>query len=599
MPGRWLAATLWLAAAGLAWSAPPPASVLRNPEITAPEIQAHINYLASDELRGRMTGSPGARLAGQYLADRFRAVGLKPGGRGRSYFAPFGVVTGVKLGAPNRLSLRSESETTTAEVSKDFLPLPFSGNGEARGGVVFVGYGIAEPSLDYDEYAGINVRGKVVLILRYTPDGDPHGKFANFAPLRYKLMTARAKGAAGVLFITGPASEREENLGKLPAEGSFSNSGLPAAIVKRAVVAPLFAGGPSLRDLQTLMAHGQPQSRRLGRARAELVVNLAREKARARNVIGILRGSVARLRNQYVVIGAHYDHLGMGGRYSLAPGVKAIHHGADDNASGTAGVLELAQYFARHPEAAGRSLIFVGFSGEEEGLLGSAQFVKKPPVPLKRIVAMINMDMVGRSRDGKVLVLGYKTSPAWSSVLKGAEGSFHITKKGDASGFGGSDQQSFTATGIPVLFFFTGVHADYHRPSDTADKINSKAEARIVRFIAAVAQRISRLPERPQFVKVAEERPSVGGFPVRLGTIPDYSENPDGVRLSGVAKGGAAERAGVQAGDVIVEFMGKRIRNVEEYSAVLRTAKPNVETTMVVLRNGRRVTLKITPAPAG
>ena len=592
------AALLTLAlAAGAGWSAPPPASSLTNPEITQAEVRAHVNYLASDELAGRGTGDKGGDLAAAYLAARFRAVGLKPGGRGRSYFQPFTVVKGVKLGSPNRLHFSSENATTKLKPGDDFLPIPFSGNGTVRAALVFVGYGISETSLSYDEYAGLDVKGKVVLILRYTPDDNAHGKFGNYAPLRYKVMTAREKGAAGVILITGPISEREENLGRLPAEGTFSDSGIPAVIVKREKIAPLFTGKRSLRNLQILMAHGQPQSHEVAGVRVKLTTNVTREKARARNVIGILRGSDPKLRDQYVVVGAHYDHLGMGGRYSLSPSERLIHYGADDNASGTAGVLELAQYFAAHPEKAARSIIFVGFTGEEIGLLGSAYFVKKPPVPLASITAMLNMDMIGRSKDGKVLVIGYKTSPQWAGILEGADRPYQVAKRGDGSGFGGSDHQSFTAQGIPVLFFFTGVHEDYHKPSDTADKLNVAAEVMILRFIADVTERIAALPTRPEFVKVAAETASISGFPVRLGTIPDYSEHPDGVRLAGVSKGGAAEKAGIRAGDVLIEFLGKRIRNVEEYSAVLRTAKPNVETVIVVLRDGKRMELKITPAP--
>ncbi|MBI3910670.1 MAG: M28 family peptidase [Armatimonadetes bacterium] len=595
---RLLAVTGWLVAAAALQAAPPPDSAVSNPQITSAEVMAHIRYLASDELQGRGSGTPGAEKAAAYLTRRFRVAGLLPAVQG-SYLQKFGLVVGVRMGQPNKAVLTIGGQPTELRLREEFLPVAFTRNGQVAAEVVFAGYGISQPQLGYDDYAGLDVRGKIVLLLRHTPDDDDHGKFGPYAPLRYKIMTAREKGAVGAILFTGTQGNRPDDLGDLRTDGSFGDSGIPAIILRRrAAEAMLAVTGRPLADLQTAMAHGQPQSFALPGVRADLTTNVVSERRTTANVVGRLPGSDPQLAREYVVIGAHYDHLGMGGVHSLdASGRPAIHHGADDNASGTAGVLELAQYFAARRKMVKRSLLFVGFSGEELGLLGSAYFVRKSPVPLDKIVAMINLDMIGRSREGQVQVIGTGTSPQWKEWLEAANQRYRLAMRGSGSGFGASDQQSFYARNIPVLFFFTGAHADYHRPSDTAEKINAEGEVKILKFVADTVERVARAPERPTFTR-SDETASPGGvsFGVYLGTIPDYSENPDGVLLSGVREGSPAERGDVRAGDIIVEFGGRRVRNVQEYTYALRDAKPDVPVKMVVLRHGQRVELEVTPA---
>lgn len=593
-------------------AAPPRPEEVSNPEITAPEIVSHVKYLASEELAGRGSGTSGNDQAADYLAERFRAVGLKPAGERGSYFQTFPVFTGVELGENNKITFRGDREEAL-QPGEHFLPLGFSKNGFAYASVVFAGYGISKPDLGWDDYKRVDVKGKVVIVLRHTPDMDEDGKFGPYAALTYKVMTAREKGAAGILLVTGPlgdhpvffAAEQQQGNAdpkrpKIPLGSASSDAGIPAAIVRPEFVERLLEPtGKTLKDAQMLMAHGTPSSFTIPGARIGMRINVLRKTAPTRNVIGYLEGSDPKLKNEVVVIGAHYDHLGMGNEHSLAESSEpAVHHGADDNASGTAAVLELSQYLAAHRQKLGRSVLFMGFSGEELGLLGSNYWVKHPTIPLERVIAMINLDMVGRMSNNTCHVIGAPSSPIWSRLLNEANQSLGLRLRTDGgTPLGGSDHQSFVVKDIPVLFFFTGVHADYHRPSDTWDKLNAEGTAQICRVVAGVTERLSWEPARPKFVKSPDTQPAVSpGFRVYLGTIPDYAEQVEGVMLQGIREGSPADKAGLKAGDIIVEFGGKQVRNVQEYTTVLGDARPNVETTITVVRVGKRIPLKITPA---
>lgn len=588
-------------------AAPPPASQVSNPKITAPEVVAHVKYLASGELEGRGSGSRGNDLAADYLAARFKAAGLLPAGESKTFFQRFPVFTGVKVGSGNRLVLSSGRSESRPQVQSDWMPLSFSKNGSVEAPLVFAGYGISKPDLGYDDYAGLDVKGKIVVVLRYTPDGDLNGKFGPYSQLTYKTMTARDKGAAGVLLVTGPASEQPENLGSFTLDSASADCGIPVGFVKRAEIEALLAPAQTnLRDLQVAMAHGKPKSFEIPDARANLHVDVVRQSAPTRNVIGMLPGSDPKLKHEVIVIGAHYDHLGYGGSHSLAQphgsssadSPEQIHHGADDNASGTAAVLEIAQYLSANRKKLGRSVVFMGFSGEEIGLIGSAHWIKSPTIPLERVVAMLNLDMVGRMRNETVHIVGAGSSPVWAKILPEINKPYKLQAKASSgNAFGGSDHQSFLVKSIPVLFFFTGTHQDYHRPSDTWEKINAEGTAKIAQMVADTAVRVSKLAQRPSFVKVQDPTPAANpGFRVFLGTIPDYSEGNVGVRLEDVRAGSPAEKGGIKPGDVLVEFDGKTIRNVQEYTAVLGTAKPDVPVKIVVLRGSQRVELTVTPA---
>ncbi len=581
---------------------PPPASVF-DPAIRAEDVREEVRYLASDALEGRGSGTPGGEKAAAFIEERFRAAGLEPLGAGTSFRQSFTFTAGVNLGRKNALTLvgGKPRRSQGLRLREGFMPLAFARNGTVAAPLVFVGYGISAPPIKYDDYQGVDVRGKMVVALRQSPEGDaPHSKFGPWAPLRSKAMTAREKGAVGILFVTGPLTDAKEDLGVFRFDASFADSGIGAAVVRRAPIEALLrAGGRSLRDAQMQIAHGGRHSFPIPGARATLATEVVREERRADNLVGLLPGADPALRDQVVVIGAHYDHLGHGGEGSLARSrAPQIHYGADDNASGTSGVLELAAYFTAQSQRPARSMVFVCFSGEELGLLGSSHFVKDPPLPLARVAAMINLDMVGRLRNDALTVIGTGTSPAWDAILKAANAPLGLRLLPNASGFGASDQNSFYAKDIPVLFFFTGVHPDYHTPTDTWEKINTAGEAKVLTLVADVTRRIADLPERPRFTRSETVQPQMasGGFRVFLGTIPDYSATAEGVTLSGVREGSPAEKAGLKGGDIIVRFGGKAIKNVYDYTFALRDARAGVPVPVTVQRGGQTRVIRVVPA---
>ncbi|MBI4551516.1 MAG: M28 family peptidase [Candidatus Latescibacteria bacterium] len=471
--------------------------------ITGQELLYHIRYLASDELGGRLSGTPGADQAAQYIAREFQRYGLRPAGDDGEWRQSFDFVAGLKVGAHNHLTVTAGTQTTYT-AGTDYLPLAFSSTDTADGSVVFAGYGIVAPEMGYDDYQDIDVKGKIVLVLRYGPDGtSQRGEFGRYITLRNKAVTARMRGAAGLLIVTGPESTEADALVPLRQDPLFTRAGLPAASISPNVAAEILsAAGMTLQDIQRHInqeRRGAPFA--IPSMRVTLWTDIVKEWQQTANVVGLLQGTEKAQQGQVIVIGAHYDHLGLGGPSSLAPRDGAIHHGADDNASGTAGLLELAQVFAAHRKGLKRSLLFIAFSGEEEGLLGSAHYVKHPSIPLAKTVAMINLDMIGRQRGRTLIVHGTGTATQWQDLLNRLnQSAFELQFKAD--GYGPSDHTSFYNQDVPVLFFYTGTHEDYHKPSDTPEKINVQGEQGIVEYVYRVVSEIDRLPDPPAFVRV-------------------------------------------------------------------------------------------------
>jgi len=558
--------------------------------ITAVELREHVRYLASDELEGRGAGTKGAQLAREYIATLFAEWGLRPMGGSGSYFQPFSFPGGLRLGEGNYLELVLPDKTRRVFLpEKDFLPLALSSNGEVEGEVVFVGYGISAPEKGYDDYANVDVRGKILLALRGMPAND--SKFAQEALFPTKLRVAREKGAKAIILFSGPLSPLEDEPVPFWNEPTMGGAGILGVTVKREFAESLFYLEAVQRQIDETK---KPFSFAIDNAYVRLRVNLQRERLEDANVVGLVEGSDPKLKDEIVVIGAHYDHVGTLTR----GGERQIFNGADDNASGTSGLLELAQYFAANRERIKRSLLFIAFGAEERGLIGSRHFVENPPVPLERIVAMVNMDMIGRLRNDTLFVLGVGSSPAWKGLVDDVNSQFNFTLRDSPGVFGASDHFSFYNKGIPVLFFFTGMHENYHRPSDDWDTINYEGMEKIVQMVAAVVERIANLPERPQFQRAPQpaERPAA---PMRVSTgiVPDYSWEGEGVRLMGVRAGSPAEKAGLKEGDIIVEVAGKQIRNLYDYMDALRDAEPNKPVQFVVVRNGQKLTVTIVPEP--
>jgi hypothetical protein len=570
-------------------------------EITIDELRSHVRYLASDELEGRLAGSRGNEAAARYIAQHFTSYGLRPLGDNGTYLQTFEFVSGVKLGRQNALRLQVGSEKWTLEVDKDFRPLAFTSDTTVQAQLAFVGYGISSDSVHYDDYATVDVAGKIVMVLRYTPEGDnPHSSFSPYSPFQRKAMVARDKGAVGMIVVTGPLDDPEGQLMPLRYDRGFGTAGMLVVHVRSLWADSLLSvGGKSLKTIQSeINAAKIPQSFVLDNVTVSLKTEVLKTQAKTANVLGLIEGTDPTLRDEFIVLGAHFDHLGLGGEGSgsLKPDTVAVHNGADDNASGSAALLELAQALAAPPYRTKRSLILAAFSGEELGLLGSAYYVKNPPVPLEKTVAMINMDMVGRLRDSTLTIEGVGTAPMWKSLVERTNAEFGFKLRTTEGGFGPSDHSSFYGKDIADLFVFTGVHEDYHKPSDDWEKINYQGEQRIAQFVLNLVRGLDE-GERPQFARVQTSPGSAEGrrgFRVSFGIVPDFGEDANGLKISGTRDGSPAAKAGLKEGDIITKFGGKDVKGIYDLTYLLEEHKPGDEVEVVFRRGDETITVEVT-----
>ncbi len=570
----------------------------------------HVKYLASPELKGRATGSPELEKAAAYIASQFQSFGLKPAD-GKDFEQAFPAELGAKLGAANGFSYTDAGINQTLREGRDYEPFAFSTNGKFAGPVVFAGYGITAKEHNYDDYAGIDVKGKIVLILRHEPqENDPNSvfdgkKLTSHATFTDKMVNAKQHGAAGVILVNDVAAHKtsDDKLEKFGAVGGPRDAGIFFVQMKEANAEQwLRAEGRDLRQIEKdIDTDLKPRSFPLSKVDVDLSVDLIHETKTVHNVAAYLPGKTA----EYVIIGAHYDHLGLGDEHSLAPNqLGTIHPGADDNASGTAGVIELARWFSKQPQPK-RGILFLTFAGEELGLLGSNWYVNHPELPEGNAVAMLNLDMIGRIRDGRVFVSGAQTGTTLAKILEEVKppGPLQIDQGGKNSGTNmsdASDHASFASKQIPVLFFFSGLHADYHKPGDTADKIDSADAVKLLDYVASIATRLSEAPDRPRFVRVA--RPATGpvsaagtqsGYGPDFGSIPDFNEPPKGVRFADIREGSPAAKAGLKAGDIMIEFDGKQIGNLYDFTYTLRDHKAGDLVTVKVIRGDQTIEAKV------
>jgi Tol biopolymer transport system component len=563
---------------------PPVSSVERG----ADRIAADVAWLAAPEREGRGVGTEGLAAAGEWIAARFAELGLAPAGDEGTHRQAIEIEIAVEVGAGSRVAL--DGAELAAE---DFRPLAFSAEGELAGEVVFAGWGIRAEEKGHDDYAGLDVRGKVVLVRRFVPPSEEFRgteQERRWGDLRYKAFQAREQGAIALLVADLPAppdpaapedphAALEAPLPRLAPDTGGGNAGIPVVALTRAAAAGLVGSG----------------------GRAEIAVALARRSAPAFNVVGRLEPLAPEGDGRFLVVGAHYDHLGRGEAGSMEPGSNEIHHGADDNASGVAALLEAARELALRRSELRRPILFVAFTGEESGLLGSSHFVRHPPEGIEpaRALAMLNLDMVGRLREETLTVFGVDSAEEWTEKVAAACERARLVCKLSGDGYGPSDQTPFYAAGVPVLHLFTGTHDQYHRPSDLPTTINATGGARVARLTAELAFAASTR-EAPLTLVRAAAPPAARGdlrsFGAALGTVPDYSgpgEGKRGMLLAGVRAGGPADLAGLRRGDLVVELSGREIGGVEDLMFVLRQSRPGEETTVVVERDGERLELPI------
>lgn len=600
-PSGWRSAALVAALALLAVRL-----VADNSDADAKRYLDDVRTLASPQMEGRGAGTKGIELAANLIEKRYIELGIQPKGT-KSYFQPFSVITGAKLNEGNRLAVDDGTGKQELKLNQDFVPFSFSASGEAAGPVVFAGYGATAPEFGYDDYAHLNVKDKIVVVLRYEPAGfaakSGNAGLTRHSQLITKAINARNHGAKGLILVNGQLQGKEEDLlTKFGSVNGPENSGIVMVQAKNDVADAWFvAAGKSLAEAQKqINASSMPASFALPeKLQVSMNVNIEKTRATVNDVLAYLPGKT----DEYIIIGAHYDHLGYGNVDSLAPSqIGKIHPGADDNASGTAGVLELARLLAPRKGQLQRGILFANFAGEELGLLGSEEWVREPTLPLDNAVAMINMDMIGRIKDEKVYIGGTGTGSTFKDLLDEEKMKFPFHFEYSASGYAASDHTSFVAKKIPVLFFFSGLHSDYHKPSDTWDKINAPDAAKLLDFIEDVALKIDSAKQRVAFVTVKDDRPagqaaSTGGgsgYGPYFGSIPDFGQEENGVKFSDIQPGSPAAKAGFKAGDVLVQFGSMPIHNLYDFTDALRRSKVGDIVEVQVLREGKPVKAAVT-----
>jgi hypothetical protein len=570
----------------------------------ADSTREHVEYLASDDLQGRLTGSPGASRAAEYLEGELKELGAEPLSGTDSFRLPFEFTAGV-----NDLGSSVAVGSNDVWSGDDVRALSFSDSSEVSGEVVFAGYGLVVPDgqdFGYDSYATLDIEDKIVLILRYFPedvDQETRALLSRYSGLRYKALNARQRGAKAVLLVTGPNSPNAGETVPMSFDTAIAGSGIVAASITDRVAAQILdSTGRTLGELQTELDTANPHVTGFAIDDLEIGSEVAveREKRTAYNVVGVLPATGEGSDDKpFVVLGAHFDHLGLGANGNSLAGKDEMgkpHLGADDNASGVAAVLTAGDALMQSERD--RHIVLAFWSGEELGLLGSTQFVNEGPLPMENIAAYINFDMVGRSSENKLTLQAVGTSSVWRGLIERSNVpvGFDVSLQDDP--YLPTDSSAFHQAEVPTLNFFTGSHTDYHRPSDSAEKINYEDLERISRLGVLIASKIAAADAAPDFTQVERkvesggDRDSVRAF---TGTIPDYATEVEGLLLSGVIEGGPAEQAGLQKGDVIVEFGEQSIANIYDYTYALDAVKIDVPIQVVYLRDGERMETTITP----
>lgn len=559
-----------------------------NPEITKNELHDHVAFLADDSLYGRYPGTTGAFKAAEYIQESLEDNGFKP--LFNDGIQTFDIIK-IKEGKNNSLRVADSAFT----YNEDFAPFGFSQNGVLNEEVAFCGYGfdISKDSIEWNDYKNIDVAGKWVMVLRGYPDQDKdNSPFSDAGTFRSKVITAEEKGAAGIIIVSGPKNYARESLIKLHYDGA-GRAGIAAIHIKREIADMiLHKSGATVEMLENrLLEDRKPISFNSG-MRLAAHIDIEYTSVNGQNVVFELKGSDPKLSEEYIVIGGHYDHLGMGGEgtSSRALGRFEVHNGADDNGSGVASVLELAQYLTLHKPK--RSVLFVLFDGEEMGLLGSKAFVEKLPVDSKKINMMFNLDMIGRLKpNGSLLVSGVGTTKEFEPFITETAEKHDLKIDISKAGYGPSDHASFYTENIPVLFFTTGAHTDYHTPEDDTELVDFPALEKISKYIAAL---VSEAANRDEMFTFQESGPKVterhrDKMKVKLGILPDFAGTVEnGLKIDGISDGGPAELGGLKKDDIIVAIDGKPVKNIYGYMKRLSDYKVGDTILVDVLRDGKK-----------
>jgi len=580
----------------------------------------HVKFLASDDLEGRGNGGSGLEAAAEYIAARFKEAGLQPAGDNGTFFQQFEMTTGLSVEAGNSVTLQAGRTSVAFGIGRDYEIVSTSRDETPEAEplpVVFAGYGITAQSLRYDDYAGIDATGKAVLIFTHEPqENDPRSAFEGQTNTMHsttmrKVEVARSNGAKAILLVDDPNHRPAlQRFRRWLREPQAEDYGVPVFYMSRDLVQRALGTRLNLDTVsEEIDRDFAPKSRALPDITVRAVDRTSKVRRPVRNVIGILRGSDPALQNETVIVGAHYDHLGRSGRFSMSQNTTGqIHHGADDNASGTAAVIEMARAAAEARSEFARSIVFMTFAGEEHGLLGSSYYVNHPVFPLEKTVAMVNLDMVGRT-EGRIMVDGLANAPSIEEDLKVAESVSPLNLRAlrGGPGAGASDDATFLLRKIPAVNFFSGFHSDYHRPSDTWDKIDARGGAAVADLALALTRQLSKRTGRPEFVDTAPKQDphtsgnvgAVSGYGPYFGSVPDFANEGEGVKFAEVRSDSPAAKAGLRGGDVMISFAGMSIKTLYDFTFALREKKPGDRVDVVVLRDGKQVktTVELTNRP--
>ncbi|MEN8225370.1 MAG: M20/M25/M40 family metallo-hydrolase [Bacteroidota bacterium] len=570
------------------------ANAQENSDITVQELEQHVGYLASDGFGGRLPGTGGDKLSRAYIAGEFQRAGLEL--LADNGFQYFDVVTSVEAGENNALVFPG----LYSVAGEDFIPLSFSKNGSLAAEVVFAGYGfqVENDSLKWDDYSGINIKDKWVVILRGEPgEENSNSPFVANIGLREKVLAAKDNGAGGVLFVSGPAFDEDDELMRMFYDKTTADAGIPVFHIKRYIADSLL--GKSIASLEKKITDDMSPASFVSKAVLEGTSEVVHQKVQTANVVARIYGNDPAFEDEIVVIGGHFDHLGMGGpgSGSREPDTEAVHNGADDNASGVAGIIEMAEKIAANKHELKRTLVVVAFGAEEMGLIGSKYFVENPVIDMEKVVAMFNFDMIGRlSEERSIAVGGTGTSLETEDLLNTYLDKFDMKGSFSKEGFGPSDHASFYAEDIPVFFISTGAHQDYHTPQDDIEFINFEGQKLVADFSAALVMDVANRDKALTYQEAGAKTRSGGRmrFKVTLGIVPDFtSDANNGLGVGGVKKDGPAEKGGMQKGDIIVALDGMEVANIYDYMARLKKLEKGQIITVDVMRAGEKVVLLV------